>query len=336
MKSLYIFVPEPNEIAVGEEEISAPGAGEVLCRAEKSLVSTGTESFCLRGKSDPGTNWSAWLKFPFRPGYSMVGQVIEVGEGVSELKVGDRVFAWHTHQQYYKLTPAQAQLVPENVSAEEAAWMAIALITQVGVRRAQLEMGETVGVVGLGILGQLVVQYLYLSGARRIIAIDPFQKSLDYAKAHGASHILNVEVNEALPAVREITGGEMLDVVFDITGNASVFPSCMPLLHGLGRLILLGDSPTPSKQRLGPGVVSEALTIIGAHASTVPDHPSAFAPWGRDEIGSLFLDYLQQGRMEVADLITHRYNPLEAPKVYAGLQKDRSQELGIIFDWELL
>ena len=336
MKSVYIYYPEPNEVAVGEEEVSEPGLGEVLCRAEKSLISTGTETFCLRGESDPGTNWSAWLKFPFRPGYSMVGRVIEVGEGVEELKEGDRVFAWHTHQQVYKLKPEQAQVIPEGVSAEDAAWMAIALITQVGVRRAQPEMGETVGVVGLGILGQLVVQYLHVAGARRIIAIDPYQTSVDAAKAHGATHALNLEVDEALPVIREITDGKMLDVVFDITGHAEVFPDCMPLLHRLGRLVLLGDSPTPSRQRLGPGVVNEALTIIGSHASTVPDHPSAFAPWGRKEIGELFLDYLRQGRMNVADLITHRYTPLEAPKAYAGLETDRSQTLGVIFDWELL
>ncbi|MBN2502633.1 MAG: zinc-binding dehydrogenase [Anaerolineales bacterium] len=336
MKSVYIYYPEPNEIAIGEEEVSAPGPGEVLCRAEKSLISTGTETFCLRGESDPGTNWAAWVKFPFRPGYSMVGRVVEVGEGVAEFKVGDRVFAWQTHQQCYKLKPEQAQVIPEDITAEEAAWLAIALITQVGVRRAQLEMGETVGVVGLGILGQLVVQYLHLIGARRIMAIDPYQTSVDAAKTHGATHALNLAVDEALPAIREITDGKMLDVVFDVTGHAEVFADCMPLLRSQGRLLLLGDSPMPSRQRLGPGVVSEALTIIGSHASTIPDHPSAFAPWGRNEIGELFLDYLRQKRMNVVDLITHRYNPLEAPKVYADLERDRSQTLGVIFDWELL
>jgi threonine dehydrogenase-like Zn-dependent dehydrogenase len=177
------------------------------------------------------------------------------------------------------------------------------------------------------------VQYLVLTGARKIIAIDPVQGRLDMARAHGATHALALDVREARQAIKDITGGQLLDVVYDITGHPAVLAPCLLLLRKLGRLVLLGDTPTPTQQRLGPGVVSDSIAILGIHGTMTPDQPTEFYPWTRREVISLFFDYLAQRRMKVADLITHRYAPTEAPTVYAALGRDRSHFMGIIFDW---
>jgi threonine dehydrogenase-like Zn-dependent dehydrogenase len=68
----------------------------------------------------------------------------------------------------------------------------------------------------------------------------------------------------------------------------------------------------------------------------VPEHASEFNPWTRDEAVALFFDYLLQGRMQVSDLVTHRYAPREAPAVYRELVSDRSNVMGAIFDWSRL
>jgi threonine dehydrogenase-like Zn-dependent dehydrogenase len=68
----------------------------------------------------------------------------------------------------------------------------------------------------------------------------------------------------------------------------------------------------------------------------MPDETSDFSPWSAAEMVALFFDYLQQGRMRVSDLITHRYSPFDAPQVYEQLQQDRAAAIGIIFDWSLL
>jgi 2-desacetyl-2-hydroxyethyl bacteriochlorophyllide A dehydrogenase len=336
MNSLHIVFPEPNQVEVREEPIAPPQSGEVLCQAQKSLVSIGTETFCLRGVFDPGTNWEGWVQFPFRPGYSMAARVVEVGAGVSGLREGDRVAAWAVHQQFFRLPPGELYRIPEEVSDEEATWNCLAVTTQAGVRRAGHVLGETVGVVGLGLLGQLVVQYLRLSGARKIIAIDPIQKRLDMARNHGATHTLASDVREVRGQIEAITGGRMLDVVYDITGHPAVLAPAIQLVRKLGRVILLGDCPTPSHQCLGPGVVSDSVAILGIHGTMTPQQPSAHNPWTRREIIGLFFDYLVQGRMSVADLITHRYSPRDAPEVYAGLMDDRSSMMGVIFDWTVL
>jgi 2-desacetyl-2-hydroxyethyl bacteriochlorophyllide A dehydrogenase len=336
MKSRYIVFPEPNTVDLWEEEIGSPESGEVLCAADKSLISIGTETTCLRGGFDPGTLWADWVQYPFRPGYSMAARIVAVGKDVDTLSEGDRVAVWTPHQQYFKAPAAEAYRVPEGVSDEDATWSCLANTTQVGVRRADLKLGETVGIVGLGILGQLVVQYLWLSGARRIVVIDPVQSRLELAKDHGATHMLAMDASRARQEIAAITDGRMLDAAFDITGHPAVLAPCTQLVRKLGRVILLGDTPNPSQQHLGPSVVSHSIAILGIHGTMSPEHPSAFNPWIRSEIIALFFDYLLQGRMRVADLVTSRHSPTNAPSVYASLAQDRSAQVGVIFDWNLV
>jgi 2-desacetyl-2-hydroxyethyl bacteriochlorophyllide A dehydrogenase len=331
--SIYISFPQANEVVLREEQIGPPGPGQILCRAESSLISIGTESYCLRGVFDPGTNWARWVQYPFRPGYSMVARVVALGSGVDPAWEGWRVLIPTPHQQYTLTTPERAYGVPEGVSAEEAAWGPLASTTQLAVRRAQLALGETVGVVGLGMLGQLVTQYLHVAGARKVIAIDTVQGRLGLALAHGATHALCDTAEAARPAVEELTGGRMLDAVWDVTGHPAVLSQCVQLLRRLGRVVLTGDTPTPTQQFLGPGVLSNAISILGIHASVVAPHFSEHSPWTEAEIIALFYDYILQGRMRVRDLITHRHAPAEAPEVYRRLQTERAGSIGVIFDW---
>ena len=336
MRSRYVVFPAPGLVALEEEVVGRPGVGEILCRAEVSLISTGTESTCLRGVADPGTNWADWLRFPFRPGYSMVARVIAVGAGVDRFAEGDRVAGWVEHREHFVIAAEQAQRVPDALTAEEASWVVLGSTTQLAVRRAGIVLGEDVAVIGLGQLGQLVVQYCRLSGARTITAIDTAPVRLEAALTHGATHALAVDAASARPAIAEATAGRMLDVVFDVTGHPDVLAPAIGLVRQLGRVVLLGDTAQPTQQRLGPGVVSNSVAILGIHALARPDVATDFAPWGAREIGALFLDLVAQGRLKVRDLVTHRYSPLEAAAAYDALETDRSGMLGVVFDWSRL
>lgn len=344
MISTNIVFPEAGKVLVREEVITPPGPGEVLCAAEKSVISIGTETFCLRGEFEEGTNWKDWVKYPFDPGYSMAGRIIEVGPGVEFLHVGDRVAAVVPHKQFFKIRvqdsyerPSGAYYVlPKGIDPEDGCWMLLAVTTQLGVRRAELKLGEVVGVIGLGILGQLVVQYLALSGARKIIVIDPVQSRVDIATRNGATDGLVMDSGSALIEIDRITDGKMLDALFEITGHPAVLPQAIPMLRKLGRLVLLGDTPLPSLQHLAPGVVSNSLSILGIHGSMSPEYSSAYNLWTQNEMTGLFYDYLLQGRMNVKALVTSHISPLDAPKVYQKLLTDRSDQIGIILDWTKL
>jgi threonine dehydrogenase-like Zn-dependent dehydrogenase len=169
-----------------------------------------------------------------------------------------------------------------------------------------------------------------------VIAIDLNPQRLALAREHGATHIIAAGAAAARPAIAEITAGQMLDVVFDVTGHPTVLAAATGLLRRFGRLVLLGDTPTPTQQALGPGVVSNSLAILGIHGTAHPDAATDFAPWSRPAMYDLFFDYLAQGRMRVADLVTHRYSPLDAPAAYDLLLNRPASALGVILDWTTL
>jgi threonine dehydrogenase-like Zn-dependent dehydrogenase len=274
--------------------------------------------------------------------------VIGVGKGVQGIKEGDRVANYGFHQQYYTAQMYNLQkrydipegigpyVVPDGVSSEDATWRSLACTCQNAVRRAQFEFGEVVGVVGLGILGQLVIRYLAAGGARTIVAIDPAPSRLELARQGGATHTLQIDVKDAAQPVREISNGWMLDVVFDVTGHPATLAPCVQLARQLGRVVLLGDTPVPTQQHLGPGVVFNSVAILGIHGYMVPERTTPFTPWTVDRMSGVFFDYLLSERMNVVELVTHRYSPLQAPEVYMCLLKDRSTDVGVILDWSSL
>jgi threonine dehydrogenase-like Zn-dependent dehydrogenase len=337
LDSLNITFPAAGQVALTRDRVPPPGPGQVRCRALKSLLSRGTECFCLRGEYDPGTFWEEYIAYPFAPGYSMVGLVESVGDGVAHLAPGDRVTTWGPHRQVFLADQAEAFPVPDEINDVEATWATLARTTQLGVRRAGLELGESVGVIGLGILGQLVVQYLAISGARRIVAIDPSPGRLARAQSLGATHAIAATAADALPRVADLTEGRMLDVVFDITGHPAVLAPATQLLRKLGRLVLLGDSPTPSRQHLGPRVVGHSIAILGMHGFMFPEQATPFNQWTAAMMTEVFFDLLAQGRMNVAPLTDRLVSPEIAPTLYpALLAGEMADEIGQVFDWSIL
>lgn len=333
MKSTDIVFPEARTVAVLESDVPEPGAGEVRCRARTSLVSTGTESFCLEGVFDSGTFWEEWVEYPFAPGYSMTSEVVDVGPGVIGLCVGDRVATSTPHSSVFVVPAAECLRVPDGVTDDQACWTSLACTTQLGVRRVGLELGESAAVVGLGALGQLVVRYLALCGARRIVAIDTSRSRLDLAVAGGATHAIEADAETALDVVRELTDGRLLDAAFDITGHPAVLAPTTRLVHPLGRVVLLGDTPTPSRQVLGPRIVADSVSLFGVHASSAPEVATLRDPWSQAAMTDLFFHLVETGRMDVDVLTTHRFTPERAADMYDALRRDRSGFLGVFLDW---
>jgi threonine dehydrogenase-like Zn-dependent dehydrogenase len=219
------------------------------------------------------------------------------------------------------------------VSDEEAAWFGLAAIVQNGVRRAEHTLGDSAVVIGLGPLGQLVTQYLRVLGCWNIIAVDTAPARLEWARKHGATHTLQIDVATARETVREITEGRGADVVYDVTGHPAVLAPALTLPRNFGKVILLGDTGTPSQQHLTVDVVTRGLQIIGAHDGNPPLHVNDHLFWTHRNMIRLFFEYVSRKQMNVADLVTHRYKPQQAPEAYELLRTSRDQAMGVMFDW---
>jgi len=308
-----------------------PGPNQITVQTIVSLISTGTESWCYMGDFDADTGWAGWVKYPFYPGYSNVGRVIKVGKGVEDFAEGDRVNSGIPHRQFATIgTDSNVVKLPDYAADEEATWCTLSSTTQTAVRRAEHVMGDIAAVIGLGPLGQLVTQYLRVIGLREVLVIDTVQMRLDQALAHGATQGFCGSAGDAGPFVKEHTEGQGADVVYDVTGHYAVFPLALKLARDFGKLILLGDTPHPSRQHLTHDVLTRQVNVVGTHNAKLP---AAHAYWTRPRQILLFLQYIQRGQMRVSDLITHRFQPSDAAEVYAMLQEDRASTMGILFDW---
>ena len=327
-----VFIRQ-GEVEFGPSLVAEPGAGQLLVRASRTLISTGTELTCLTGRYEPGSHWDGWVKYPFRPGYCMAGTVVAVGDGAIRFRTGDRVATRGPHQSVAVVPEDHTIAIPPGVSDDDACWYGMATIAQNAVRRPNPSLGDSAAVIGLGLIGQLLVQYLRLLGARQVFAIDTAEGRLEMARAHGATHPVRADVVKARTQIMGATADRGCDLVFDATGAPAVFPHALRLVRPLGKLVLVGDSGFPSQQHLTGDLVTLGITVFGAHDGIAGFVASPHMPWTNPVMGELFLEYVRRGDMRVHDLITHRFRPDQAAQAYAALRENRESAMGVLFEW---
>lgn len=335
VQSAVIMFTGKEQAELQHKPLREPGPGEILVRTTWTLISTGTESTLYGRRFEDTSRWK--VEYPSEAGYSHVGVVDAIGPGVTRWKVGDRLVSANSHRQYLVVPendPGSGfRPIPANVSDRDAAWAILGRIVQMGVRRASHVLGENIVVVGLGPLGQLAVQYARLTGPRVLIAVDPVESRVDMAIRHGATCGLCMDVGQAVEAVRDVTAGELADVVYDMTGSAKVFAGSQQMLRVLGRQVLIGDTGFPSGQSISEAVITRSLTILGCMGPQAPVEASPWHYWNRGNMVDLFLRYLADGRMCVSDLNTHAFSPADAQAAYQKLLRDRAATMGVHFDW---
>jgi 2-desacetyl-2-hydroxyethyl bacteriochlorophyllide A dehydrogenase len=316
------------EIEVREYEAQEPEAGQVAVRSLYSLMSTGTENICFNRLFAEGTNWHNWVKYPFYPGYSLIGEVTEIGPDVAEdIKVGDRVALRSSHASHHVLSAAHCYPVPDGIDLKDAAWFSLGKIAWQGARAADYRLGDTVLVIGAGPIGQMSLRWAVAADADAVIAVDPWERRLEYARRGGATAGIASTVEECRDELRRLLGDKLPRVVLDATGNAAVLPHALRLAANRGRVALIGDTGTPGEQRLTGDILMRGLTLTGAHDG----HNDA--EWNNATITAHLFRQVLAGRFNISGLITHTFLPDQAAEAYRLANAHREETLGILFDW---
>ena len=158
-----------NECSLIERESMSLASGSVRVRTLTSLISTGTETIVLSRKFAPGTHWDDWVKYPFYPGYAAIGEVVEVGAEVVNLKPGMKVATRQSHGSEHVVAVSDCYLVPKEIDSSEAAWFALAKIAFMGVKAGRVGLGSRVLIVGGGPIGQMALRWCRAAGAEQIV-----------------------------------------------------------------------------------------------------------------------------------------------------------------------
>ncbi|MFD9692560.1 bi-domain-containing oxidoreductase [Kitasatospora sp. NPDC059088] len=356
-------------------DVPVPGCkpGGVLVRSAFSLISTGTELMKVseagmsmvgkaRSRPDqvakvmqsvatnglPATYRKVMGKLDsYTPlGYSLCGVVEQVGAGVDDVKVGDLVAcAGNEHALHAELNWVPKNLytpVPDGLAPQHAAFGTVGSIALQGVRQGEPQLGEVALVIGLGLIGQLVVQLLTAAGVR-VVGADPDPVRCELAERLGAVACGDPGSAVVETAVAELTDGHGVDQVYLAAGGGSNQPVelAAQLSRDRGRVVDIGkcrlDLPWNAyyekeldvrfSRSYGPGRYDPEYELAGR------DYPIGYVRWTERRNLACFLDLAARGRVDVAPLISHIADFDDAVETYRRLKDGELKAVAVLFQY---
>ena len=282
-------------------------------------------------------------------GYSLCGVVTEVGKGAEEFKVGQLVACAGNeqalHAEYNWVPVNLCAAIPQGVLPEHAAFATVASIAMHGVRRAEVQLGETAAVIGLGLIGQLVVRLLVAAGVQAI-GIDPVPDRCRLAEKAGAVACGSPDELDSVAAeLARITSGRGADHVFLSAGGNSNGPveAAVKLARDRARVVDIGkmklDLPWNAyyekeldvrfSRSYGPGRYDTRYELEGI------DYPAGYVRWTEKRNLESFLDLVARNELEVGTLIDGVFPMTEAAKVYEDLKTGTLKAIGVLLEYPI-
>nr|WP_240929831.1 bi-domain-containing oxidoreductase [Streptomyces coryli] len=354
-------------------DVPVPGCkpGGVLVRTAYSLISTGTELMKVseagmsmvgkaRSRPDqvakvmqsvatngvPATYRKVMGKLDsYTPlGYSLCGVVEQVGPGIDDVKVGDLVAcAGNEHALHAELNWVPKNLyapVPDGLAPRHAAFGTVGSIAMQGVRRGEPQLGDVALVIGLGLIGQLVVQLLAASGVR-VVGADPDPARCELAERLGAVACGDPASAAVEAAAAELTDGHGVDQVYLAAGGGSNQPVELAarLCRDRGRVVDIGkcrlDLPWNAyyekeldvrfSRSYGPGRYDPSYELEGR------DYPIGYVRWTERRNLACFLDLVARGRVDVEPLVSHIADFDDAVDTYRRLKDGELKAVAVLF-----
>ncbi len=318
------------EVALETYDAPAPGKGEVAVRTRVSLVSTGTETIVYDRLFEAGSHWDNWVKYPFYPGYAVIGEVTGVGPGVAAPAVGDRVAVRAPHASQNIVAAEGCYPVPAGLDAKDASWFALAKIAFMSAKAAPFHLGASILIIGAGPIGQMCTRWARAGGAEVIIVADRLAERLALAERGGATATVAGDIAAARDDVLAANHGREPDIVVDGTGHPAVFaaaPGSQRAARRFGRVVLLGDTGSPTRQHLTGEVILKGLTIVGTH------DPHSEGEWSEGRIVRLFFALVAGGGFDLEGLVSHTFDPGDCEPAYTLATDRRGETMGVLFDW---
>ena len=344
------------------EEVPVPRlkSGCVLIQTTRTLVSLGTErmlvdfgkaNFIQKAKQQPDkvkmvldkvktdglrpTLEAVFNKLgqPLPLGYCNVGKVVAVGKGVTEFMIGDRVASNGNHAEYACIPKNLVAKIPDNVTDEEATFTVIGSIGLQGIRLLNPTFGETVVVIGLGLIG-LVTAELLLANGCNVIGFDFDNEKIRIAKEKGITVINASEGTDQVKFVESITNGTGADGVIITASNKSneIISQSARMCRKRGRVVLVGvigldisradffekEITFQVSCSYGPGRYDESYEQKGQ------DYPIGFVRWTEKRNFEAVLNAISKGTLNVQPLITDRIPLPEYQRIYGDMKNSKS------------
>jgi predicted dehydrogenase/threonine dehydrogenase-like Zn-dependent dehydrogenase len=362
-------------VSVADVPSPSPQPGQVLVRNLCSLVSAGTEragvdfakkSLLGKAKSRPDLvrqvvakvrrdgllktwkNVKDRLDASQALGYSCAGEVIKVGEGIDDISTGERVACagsgYASHAEYVTVPRNLVARIPDNVSYDDAVFATIGAIALQGIRRAELTAGESVGVIGLGLMGQITVAILKAYG-HPVFGTDISSERVQSAKELGLDAGATTGQDDVVAMAMGISGGHGLDAAIITAATADSGPINLAgeIVREQARVSVVGDVGLDVSRRTyymkeldlrvsrsyGPGRYDPTFEEHGI------DYPRAYVRWTEQRNLEEFLRLASTDSVNPSVLITHRFKITDASSAYQLIVDNPQNEkfTGVVIDY---
>lgn len=334
----------PRDLAFEAIENRELDPSEVRIRTLFSGISAGTELSQYRGTNPfMHRQWDEQRRlfvdseapswpYPVRNlGYEEAGEIVEVGRAVTELKPGQRLYGTWGHRTHHIATAdyVRDRLLPEGADPRIGIFSHIGAVALNGVHDAQIRIGDTVAVFGLGVPGQIVVQAARKSGAR-VIAVDPDPGRRDFAFRCGASIVL--EPPAAAEAIKAETGGRGADVCIEVSGAPQALAEAIRAVAYSARVVAMGFfQGEVAGLRLGEEFHHNRIQLICSQISGVA--PEASYRWSKPRLWRTAIELQHEGVLDLLPLITHVAPFAEASATFSRLDAGEPGLLQAMLDF---
>lgn len=327
MKIQRVAIASPRQVEFEDAEISdeplAPH--EVLLRTHFSVISPGTELAYYAGGQDLGHIQNP---YPFYPGYAAVGQVLAVGSD-TPVRPGEMVLAHTRHQSVSRFDSRQIVCVrvPDGVPHDLAPFTRLAQVSAVSIRLMRARAGDLGAVTGLGLVGNFAAQLSRCAGLR-VLGVETLPERRAVAARCGIAE-----------TVEPTALGSAVDgcaVVLECSGQDRGVLTALSLAARYGEVFLIGAAWKRKPEVVAADIVrpvfNKFLALRSGWEWQIP-HYGDTPPGSIAGCSEWILACMDNGTLNVREVITDRISPADAPAAYAGLQDQPAAHMGVVLDW---
>ncbi len=305
------------------EDVPVPeiDSQQVLIKTYVTLISRGSELF-RRYILEEAVPHSMM-------GYSLAGVVEKIGADVTDYRVGQKVMAVAPHAEYAvkNVFTESERLCPvaDDVSFEEVTFLPLATSAVAWSDSSGVQSGDTIAILGQGLVGSLMLQVLRGFDPQRIIVVDALALRCQLADQLGADVVINAANEDPVVAVKELTDGKGVDLVIDcVGGHAGVksFGQAQDMVRVRGTIQLIALYQQAPLQLESSKIMNRRLV-----AGILSNEP-------RSETMGRALEKIRSGEVQASRMITHRFPHLQAKEAFDLLWHSPDETLGVLMTWQ--
>ncbi|MBQ1826880.1 MAG: zinc-binding dehydrogenase [Erysipelotrichaceae bacterium] len=334
MKSRKVVIYDKEDVRIVEEELGELAQTEARIRNEYSLISAGTElSRVFKLKKGAA--------YPVYPGYCSVGTVLE--SRIEGFEPGDRVLYSGTHASVHNYDPAKGDgglffKLKDETDGRKAPFISMAWIAMNSILPADVKLGDTVAIFGLGTLGVFSALYYQKMGAR-VIGFEPNRERAALAYEMGVREIIDCPPKDQISTFRSMINQDGADISVDASGVSACIEAAIEITGRYGQVILLGSPRVEHQDNVSVpfySIHSKDLRVYGALNQLYSYDRVPGTRLNKKRYLSLIEDMINDGYLPVEKLISHVIRPEadELLEAYRGLMYKQDQYTGVIIDWK--